>query len=1023
MNSVGHLRVEGNARVQVGDSHSNVHHHYEASRGDHDIDRRNDFLRRLNTTPYEERKNRNPKRVDGTCEWFTAHHFFQNWQKEISALLWVSADPGCGKSVLARYLVDEVIPSEATRRTCYFFFKDDFDDQKTSESALRSILHQLFVQEPTLLSEDILLQYGRENDHYLSSFSKLWALLVEIAGKYEHGEIVCVLDALDECEGHTPLTEALTRLYGQDRNASRLKFILTSRPYRKHQRELRELVQSQPTIHLRGDSQVEADKIAAEITIAVRQRADGLCNRLPIFLEERQVMEEELAKIEHRTYLWVDLVFNHLENAVFQNKHELRTCIYDLPQTVEEAYEKILQKSADANKAKKIFHIIMAAERPLLLAEMAALLALREDHLCHQDLERDILIHESLSIEIREACGLFIIINDLKIFFLHQTAREFLLQAPGQLSAPGWQHSIDTQISHLIMSRICIQYLWFPELQRLEYYPKTAHHLETLQSFVLLEYAAENWTFHYRQARDSDARLQSLAVRLCNIDLDIAKIWMYAHMWRDPTGYPTDTGLFELPKGPLTVASCFGLDGLVNHMLQQDKHNCLNYKSPEMLRSALSWAVRTGRDRVVRLLLERVPNWRVTLGDKFHTPITTIVNHKDAGGRTPLSRAAGCFNTDIVRQLVEKGARIRARDNNKYTPLLQAVESGNAEIVDFLLTCDAGSAVKSEQLRTGDQYGQSPISVAVINTDWQIDIGVIIRLLLDHGADINAPNKNGGRALGLAVGRPMLRKPQMVKLLLDCGADVNASDRDGTTALELAFRTGRPSKKVVKVLLDHGADVNASRKDGTTALVYILTYNRPEAKSMTLSSDSDSDLNTLDDHGTRGFYSLKHATPEIVKLLLDYGANIEALSRYGNTPLIAASITASYDGKLEILVMLLDRGANIEAPGRQGDTALIAASKYSELGTVTLLLDRGANIEASNRYGRTALIAAAERGKLSTVKLLLDRGADVNARDVNGKTALTYALRRKSRWRNPLGRVDQSSKSLAKLLTDCGAVI
>jgi len=81
------------------------------------------FLKMLYTCPYRDRKERNIERVPGTCEWFTNHSLFQNWNKnQRSSLLWVSADPGCGKSVLVKYLVDHILPSTGERTTCYFFF-------------------------------------------------------------------------------------------------------------------------------------------------------------------------------------------------------------------------------------------------------------------------------------------------------------------------------------------------------------------------------------------------------------------------------------------------------------------------------------------------------------------------------------------------------------------------------------------------------------------------------------------------------------------------------------------------------------------------------------------------------------------------------------------------------------------------------------------------------------------------------------------------------------------------------------
>ena len=84
---------------------------------------------------YKEDKDRNPSRVSGTCEWFLKHRKFTDWhQQETANLLWVSADPGCGKSVLAKAMIDEGLLSSNTKHpsVCYFFFKDDNENQKTS---------------------------------------------------------------------------------------------------------------------------------------------------------------------------------------------------------------------------------------------------------------------------------------------------------------------------------------------------------------------------------------------------------------------------------------------------------------------------------------------------------------------------------------------------------------------------------------------------------------------------------------------------------------------------------------------------------------------------------------------------------------------------------------------------------------------------------------------------------------------------------------------------------------------------
>ena len=115
-------------------------------------------------------------------------------------MLWVSADPGCGKSVLAKYLVDIELPTIESRTTCYFFFKDDFEDQRRANGALCCILYQLFLQRGILFSDKIVNQFEVYESHIAASFDGLWDILVMASEDKNACEIVCILDVFDECE-------------------------------------------------------------------------------------------------------------------------------------------------------------------------------------------------------------------------------------------------------------------------------------------------------------------------------------------------------------------------------------------------------------------------------------------------------------------------------------------------------------------------------------------------------------------------------------------------------------------------------------------------------------------------------------------------------------------------------------------------------------------------------------------------------------------------------------------------------
>ena len=105
------------------------------------------------------------------------------------------------------------------------------------------------------------------------------------------------------------------------------------------------------------------------------------------------------------------------------------------------------------------------------------------------------------------------------------------------------------------------------------------------------------------------------------------------------------------------------------------------------------------------------------------------------------------------------------------------------------------------------------------------------------------------------------------------------------------------------------------------------------------------------------------------------------------TPLI----TAAENGHTEIVKLLLDNGAEVDSRDKYGRSALMRAAWYSHDAVVEILLDRGALVNATEKWGHTALMMAAKGGHITTARTLLDHGADLNAKDSWGITALMYA--------------------------------
>jgi tankyrase len=112
---------------------------------------------------------------------------------------------------------------------------------------------------------------------------------------------------------------------------------------------------------------------------------------------------------------------------------------------------------------------------------------------------------------------------------------------------------------------------------------------------------------------------------------------------------------------------------------------------------------------------------------------------------------------------------------------------------------------------------------------------------------------------------------------------------------------------------------------------------------------------------------------------------------HGWTPL---HLAAHY-GNLDIVKLLLDHGADIEAVSRNAiaNTPISAAAWGNHLEIVGCLLDHGANVNAINRWGATALHRAVDANRKPLAELLLTRGADPTIRDNAGQTPLDIALK------------------------------
>ena len=386
---------------------------------------------------YESFKDLNPHPVENTCKWLESNSRYTEWISKRSGILLVTTNPGCGKSVLAKSLVDKLRTQKRTK-VCHFFFKNDFEIQRSATAALCAILHQLF-RNLSELPQNLKIYIANERNTICSQFGSLWNLLVLASeellqpGSDSGEEVVCVLDALDECEGseREKLLDKVNQYFNDPSKPHLLKFFFTSRPTFAVTGKFQP---SPNSIHIEDDDK-NKELIRREIKLVIRDRVDELAHIWKLTPKDKRGLVQCFQRDDISvTYLWVDLIYKELRES---NTDELRTKDWldlakSFPTTVDNAYNKILSDAKNPQETKTILHIILAAKRPLTWKEMDNALQIRHrpDDL---SLEEDQSIFER---RIRASASFFITIHEGEIHFIHQTAREFLLTPDSGLSPP-----------------------------------------------------------------------------------------------------------------------------------------------------------------------------------------------------------------------------------------------------------------------------------------------------------------------------------------------------------------------------------------------------------------------------------------------------------------------------------------------------------------------------------------------------------------------------------------------------------
>lgn len=314
-------------------------------------------------------------------------------------------------------------------------------------------------------------------------------------------------------------------------------------------------------------------------------------------------------------------------------------------------------------------------------------------------------------------------------------------------------------------------------------------------------------------------------------------------------------------------------------------------------------------------------------------------------------------------------------------------EAANRYLSEALFRSTETTEAVLEELRAldnGGREGQSLLHlVSSCGPSWSV------KQLIDRGARVDARSSDRSTALMSAV---LGRRPENVKELINAGADVDARDRQGHTTLSQAIVND--SRASFQLLIEFGANWRIPR-------------SKPESLSAALLQPEAWFLRQLIQHGARddlmkGFpealSDAAHvAKVDIVRALLEVGFD-PAGARTSYSP-IHEVVRKNPFGELssgsaiEILKMLLESGADPNTIDRQGRPPLYAAIDKGDLVQVQMLLDAGADLELRDAAGDTALNLALENEDSEITRTLASAGARFDTADAQFEDSIVKALR------------------------------
>ncbi|KLO92438.1 Uncharacterized protein LW93_12012 [Fusarium fujikuroi] len=391
----------------------------------------NKCLRDLHETDPRDDKSRIEQTKGGLLEdayrWILENDKFQEWYTAgQSQLLWIKGDPGKGKTMLLCGLINELEEKDSNLLS-YFYCQATEARLSNATAVLRGLIYLLLVQRPPLFSH-IEEKYDRagkplfENGNAWQALSKIFAAMLEDPLL---DDALLIVDALDEC---TTDQEKLLNLIIRSSN---VKWIVTSRNWPEIEQVL-----DRSTQKVRLHLELNQYSVSKAVEAFIEWKVEELSKKKQYDAKLKSDVKSYLVENADGTFLWVALVCQELADGKVLRRCHTRKRLEAFPKGLDPLYGRMMEYISslpDAELCREILALASVVYRPVNLTELKALLGSQ-----YEDEDGDLQ-------DVIGCCGSFLTLRGDAVYFLHQSAKDFLVKkALDQISPSGlaYQHGL-----------------------------------------------------------------------------------------------------------------------------------------------------------------------------------------------------------------------------------------------------------------------------------------------------------------------------------------------------------------------------------------------------------------------------------------------------------------------------------------------------------------------------------------------------------------------------------------------------